>query len=169
MKPNNAPLPGGFVLNNLSPLPRSIDTGSSHETLKRNKCKYVHTYYISYLSNYCSIESRLFFAQHNISPKNKIISLWKEHKYFELKLKILKDICTFNISWSQLLWRSKFCSHCESNFGQKQMTTKFCSIKSQRSLYGIFQCKFQTFLTRIRNIRLNSNKIVVGILLKLWP
>ena len=72
MKPNNAPLPGGFVLNNLSPLPRSIDTGSSHETLKRNKCKY-----ISYLSNYCSIESRLFFAQHNISAKNKIVSLLK--------------------------------------------------------------------------------------------
>ena len=69
MKPNNAPLPGGFVLNNLSPLPRSIDTGSSHETLKRNKCKY-----ISYLSNYCSIESRLLFAQHNISAKNKILA-----------------------------------------------------------------------------------------------
>ena len=68
MKPNNAPLPGGFVLNNLRPLPRSIDTGSSHETLKRNK-------YISYLSNYCSIESRLFFAQHNISSKNKIFAL----------------------------------------------------------------------------------------------
>ena len=66
MKPNNAPLPGGFVLNNLSPLPRSIDTGSSHETLKRNK-------YISYLSNYCSIESRLFFAQHNISTKRRML------------------------------------------------------------------------------------------------
>ena len=93
MKPNSAPLPGGFVLNNLSPLPRSIDTGSSHETLKRNKCKY-----ISYLSNYCSIESRLFFAQHNISAKNKIFPLLKKHKHIELKLKILKDICTFNIS-----------------------------------------------------------------------
>ena len=98
MKPNNAPLPGGFVLNNLSPLPRSIDTGSSHETLKRNKCKY-----ISYLSNYCSIESRLFFAQHNISAKNKIVSLLKDRKQLELKLKILKDICTCNITWSQLL------------------------------------------------------------------
>ena len=95
MKPNNAPLPGGFVLNNLSPLPRSIDTGSSHETLKRNNCKYI---YISHLSNYCSIESRLFFAQHNISAKNKIVSLLKEHKHLELKLKILKDIGICNIS-----------------------------------------------------------------------
>ena len=70
MKPNSAPLPGGFVLNNISPLPRSIDTGSSHETLNRNKCKYI---YISYLSNYCSIESRLFFAQHNISTKRRML------------------------------------------------------------------------------------------------